>query len=410
MDVCSTAPGLYAAPISTPSPRVLEVFQPPDGGVAEHVRLLAEGLTERGHAVAVAGPATAGPRAAIEALGVEYAPLELTGRVPDPLADWRAGRQLRRLLAGGRFDLVHAHGQKAGALARRAAARAGLPSIYTPHSFVYRTQAMRPRRSAKLRFELGRRLERRLARKTAFIVAVAEDERQTAIADGIAPAERIVVVYPGVAPAPAGTVPDPRLLEFRGAGPLLGFVAGLRDQKGLPVLLAALEELAERDQSPRFAIVGNGPLWDEVAGRVARPALRDSTLLLPFESGAYAYLEALDGFVLPSLWEGLPMAILEAMTAGLPVVASAVNGTPEAVAEGETGYLVPVGDSAALADRLAALAGDAEGRRRMGENARRVAAERFAADQMVERLIPLYGAAVGAPGAGPGGSRGAGNG
>lgn len=407
MDVCSSDRAVYSAPISARSPRVLEVFQPPDGGVAEHVRLLAAGLQERDHPVAVAGPAGAAPREAIEALGVEYRPVELTGRVPDPLADWRAGRELRRLVADGRFDLVHAHGQKAGVLGRRAAARGGgLPALYTPHSFVYRTQAMRPRRSAKLRFELGRRLERRLARGTAFVVAVAEDERRTAIADGIAPAERIVVVYPGVAPPGPGTVPDPRLREFRGEGPLLGFVAGLRDQKGLPVLLDALEALAARGRSPRFAIVGNGPLWAEVAGRVARPALRDSTLLVPFESGAYAYLEALDGFVLPSLWEGLPMAVLEAMSAGLPVVASAVNGTPEAVEDGVTGYLVPPGDAEALADRLAALAADADARRRMGENARAVAAERFGADQMVERLIQLYRSAAGTPDPG----RGDGNG
>jgi len=80
------------------------------------------------------------------------------------------------------------------------------------------------------------------------------------------------------------------------------------------------------------------------------------------------------------------MAVLEAMTAGLPVVASAVNGTPEAVEQGVTGYLVPPGDSEALAERLAALAADPAARRRMGENARQVAAERFGADQMVERL------------------------
>lgn len=376
---------------------VLEVFEPPDGGVAEHVRLLATGLVARGARVTVAGRPDAAPRAAIEQLGVDYIPVSLSGRLPDPISDLRAGRRLSRLIDSGRFDVVHAHGQKAGMLARLAARRHRVPSIYTPHSFVYRTQQQRPRRSGRLRFKIGLELERLLARGTAFIVAVADDERAVAVADGVAPADRFVVIYPGVA-GPSGQAPDPGLAEFRGTGPLLGFVAGLRDQKGLPTLLDALEILAREGEPVRFAIVGNGPLHDLVAARVSSPPLAGSTLLAGFEGSPYSYLACLDAFVLPSLWEGLPMAVLEAMSAGVPVVASAVNGTPEAVEDGVTGYLVPPGDARALADRLRAIAADAPRRAELGEAARRVAESRFGADQMVERLISVYGTAAGRPG------------
>jgi glycosyltransferase involved in cell wall biosynthesis len=369
--------------------RVLEVFEPPDGGVAEHVRLLAEGLALRGHHVTVAGRPDSRPRAGLEALSIHYVPVSLTGRAPDPIADLRAGRSLSALIRDEGFDLVHAHGQKAGLLARRAARRHGVPSIYTPHSFVYRSQRMRPRRSGRLRFRVGLLAERRLARHTAAIVAVAEDERRTAIADRVASPDRIVVVHPGVAVDP-DCPPSRELLDFRGEGPLLGLVAGLRDQKGLPVLLDSLELLAREGHPVRFAIVGNGPLRDEVAARVDAAPLKNHTTLIPFEEAVESYLGALDAFVLPSLWEGLPMAILEAMAMGLPVVASAVNGTPEAVEDGVTGYLVPPQDPAALADRLQAVASDEGRRHEMGEAGRREAARRFGVDRMVDELISLY--------------------
>lgn len=373
--------------------RTLHVFEPPDGGVPEHVNLLAEALAERGHGVAVAARADAAPRAALAARGIPFLPIELTGRFPDPVSDLRAVRRLAASMRGGRFDLVHAHGQKAGIVARVASRRCGLPAVYTPHSFVYRTQLVRPRRSGRLRFLVGRALERRLARSTATIVAVAEDERRVAISDAIAPAARVVVVHPGVR-RPEGREPDARLLEFRDEGPLLGFVAGLRDQKGLPDLLEALTVLARAGEPVRFAIVGNGPLRDEVAARVAAPPLTGSTLLLDFESDPYRYLDGLDAFVLPSLWEGLPMAVLEAMASGLPVLATAVNGTPEAVEDGVTGYLVPPGDPSALAARLRELAADATLRQRMGTAALRRAETEFGVDQMVERLISIYRAAL----------------
>jgi len=372
---------------------VLEVFEPQDGGVPEHVLLLAEGMLERGHRVSVAGRPDAAPRAALEQIGVEYFPVPLTGRLPDPVADLRAGRELLRLVGTGRFDLVHAHGQKAGLLARLAARRRRVPSVYTPHSFVYSTQLLRPRRSSRIRFLVGRELERRLGRHTAFVIVVAESEMERALADRIAGPTHLVVVHPGVARRVEAD-PDPRLREFRGEGPLLGFVAGLRDQKGLPFLLDALDLLAAEGDPLRFAIVGNGPLRDEVAARLEDPRLRDSTILLGFEGDAYRYLDCLDAFVLPSLWEGLPMAVLEAMASGLPVVASAVDGTPEAVEDGVTGFLVPPAEPVTLAERMREVAGDAELRAAMGEAARRAAAERFGVDLMVDSVISVYRSAL----------------
>jgi len=367
---------------------VVQVFQPADGGLPDHVLRATEGLVARGHRLTVAGPADAALRPALEAVAA-YVALPFVGAVPAPRADVAALRGLLSLLAGGRADVLHAHGQKGGILGRVAALRAGVPALYSPHSFVYRTHGARPRRGAAARARVALGVERALGRRSAAIVACAREERAAAVADGLAPADRVHVVYYGVAPD-ATVAPDPALLGFRGDGPLLGFVAGLRDQKGLPTLLDALELLAARGAAPRFAIVGNGPLQGEVARRVAGGPLAATTLLAPFAGRVEPYLLALDGFVLPSYWEGLPIAVLEAMALGLPVVATSVNGTPEAVSEGDTGYLVAPHDAVVLADRIGALATDPAGRARMGAAGRRVAAERFTIPRMVDELEALY--------------------
>jgi glycosyltransferase involved in cell wall biosynthesis len=368
---------------------LLEVVQPPDGGAAEHVRLLVLGLRERGHAVTVAAPPESSARADIEAAGANFVGLPLVGNMLARGRDRAAARGLRALLAERHFDLVAAHAQKAGLLARPAARRAGVPAIYTPHLFVYRTQLLRPRLGSGLRFLLTRAAERRLGRTTAAIIAVSEDERRAAIEDGIAPPERVRTILNGVAPDLA--IPaDPELLAFRGDGPLFGFVAGLRDQKGLPTLLDALDLLAARGALPRFAIVGNGPLEDLVRRRLAAPALAGRVRHFAFGGRVEPYLRALDVFVLPSYWEGLPLAVLEAMALGVAPVASAVGGTPETIRDGETGWLFASGDAAALAARLEELAQHPELARRAGAAAAVVAARDFGVERMIDETEALY--------------------
>jgi len=362
--------------------RLLEVFQPPEGGVPDQVSALARGLSERGHSLTVAGPPDASVRPELEAAGIRFVALALSPS-PKPAQDLGALRSLVRLLHTGRFDIVHVHAQKAGVVGRLAALIARVPSVYTPHSFVYRTQLLRPRPSARARFWLTRGLEQLLGRVSAAIIGVADEERRAAVADRIAAPERVHAVLNGVRPD-LEAEPDPQLLDFRGEGPLLGFVAHLRDQKGLPDLLEALDLLVARDEAVRMAIVGTGPMWSEVERRLAVGPSGPTTLLVPYAGPMDPYLEAMDVFVLPSLWEGLSLAVLEAMFHGLPVVATAVNGTPEAVADERTGLLVPPGDPGALADAMARLARDPELRARLGTAGREEAERRFTVERMVE--------------------------
>jgi glycosyltransferase involved in cell wall biosynthesis len=353
------------------------------------VRVLSEAFAARGMNVVVAGPAGAVNRSAIEAAGIRYETLPIVGDMTRARNDIPTTARILRLLRQGKFDLVHCHGMKAAFLARLVAPLTRTPVVYTPNSLTYRHQLGRSRPGARSRYLKTLLMERVLGRLTRAIVAVSEEERLAVVGDGLVSGDRVRVIFNG-ASVDLGVAADEELLAFRGEGPLLGMVAGLRDQKGLPTLLEALELLAARGEAVRFVIVGNGPLDGWVRERVGSGPLAGCTLVVGFGGRVEPYLRALDVFVLASYWEGLPIAVIEAMAAGLPVVASAVGGTPEAVVDGQTGFLVPVEDAGVLADRLSEVAGDRGLRERMGRAGRERALELFSVDRMVNATAELY--------------------
>jgi glycosyltransferase involved in cell wall biosynthesis len=170
------------------------------------------------------------------------------------------------------------------------------------------------------------------------------------------------------------------------AGSTVGTVSRLVPQKGLDTLVAAAPGVLACFQDARFLIVGEGEL---------RAELEAAASGLPFEfTGARedvpALLARFDVFVLPSRFEGLCLAVIEAQAAGVPVVATPVGGIVENVVPGETGILVPVDDAAALADAICEVLGDPEGARKLATEARRRVLERYDARRMVEQTLALY--------------------
>ncbi len=369
--------------------RIVEVFEPPEGGLPEHVCDLSTGLAARGHAVIAVGPPGARVRTRLVAGGVDYRPLSVSGSLLSPGADLRFARALKRVLIEEKPEIMHAHGQKAGILGRLCAGQVGVPAIYTPHSFVYRSQKHRPRRTAGLREWSTRRLEQYLGGRSAAVVTVAEEERTAARDDHIAEAGRVHLIRYGIT-CDGRAEPDPGLLSFKGEHQLFGMVANLRDQKGLPTMLEALAGLRSDSSRIRFAIVGNGPLEQEVRSAIVERQLSQFVRWFPFEREVEAYLAALDVFVLPSYWEALPIGVLEAMCMGVPVIASAVNGTPEAVEDGVSGLLIAPRDPGALVVAIRRLSEDDDARRAMGPQGQRRIAEMFGENRMLDEIEALY--------------------
>lgn len=272
-----------------------------------------------------------------------------------------------RLLGGG---LVHAHEAKAAHLAHLAHRVADTPYVVTRRAWE------RPR---------DKRLNHVLYRRAAAVVAISEAVRGTLAAFDPTLAPR--VVNSAADPAPADTARVAALRDRWQGGFVVGHVGALLDRhKGQRVLIEAARRLAPDIPGLRVVLLGAGP--DEAPLR----QLAADVPAVEFEGfvdDVGSYLAAFDVFAFPSRYEALGSSLLDAMGAGLPVVASDVDGIPELVRHDSEGLLVPPGDAGALADALLALYRAPDRRNRLGETARRRAGE-FSAAAMADRYLAIY--------------------
>jgi glycosyltransferase involved in cell wall biosynthesis len=363
--------------------RVLQVLQPEDGGVAQHVLDLSLGLSERGWEVEVAAPArcTALPR--LRAAGVPVYTVPLV-RAP-ARADARALRALRALDGARRYELVHAHSSKAGAIARAALGPARR-LVYTPHCFAFSfTADLRVVERAAYWA-----VEQLLIPRTAALIAVSEWEAEQASRALAGARSRVVTIHNGTAPC-AGADPDPALRAFADDAPLAVLVSKLRPEKDPLALVRAAAALhAAGELSGRVAIVGDGELAAAVQEEIADSDLGEVVRWFPFGGAAAPYLAAADLLVVPSHWESLPITPLQAMACGVPVLATAVGGMPELLTDRVTGRLVPAGDGDALASALAELLADRGSLELIGAAGRDVIDRRFRLDTMIDRIALRY--------------------
>jgi glycosyltransferase involved in cell wall biosynthesis len=369
--------------------RVLLAFEPPDGGVAEHVLQLARLLLEHGWEPTVAGPAEAVTYPALAEAGTRVVRLDVD-RGLDPRRYGRATAALTRLLGDERFDLVHAHSSKAGAIARLAARRARVPAVYTPHCYAF----VGPQPAARRLVAVA--VERALARVTDATICVAEDERRTAAGSQIGDPSRLRVVRNGAPACRDDLEPDPELAEHAGGGPLAAVVTALRPQKAVDVFVAAAPVILERVPGARLAVVGDGEQRDELEAQARALGLGDRLRFLPFQAPAARQLRSVDVFVLPSLWEAFPISVLEALACGVPQVATDVGGTREAIVDGETGLLCRPGDPADLADKVVRLLSDPERRARMTAASRARHRDAFTLERMAAETAAVYDSVVAA--------------
>lgn len=332
---------------------------------------MTEQLRQRGWTVDIAGPP-----------GV-LAGLDHEVAVPaglQPLAVPRAIRQLRGLLP--RYDIVHAHGLTAGWIAVLARAR---PIVLTVHNVVLDEAAGRMARPLRL-------LERALPRRVCHVIAVSPEI--AADVDRYAPGVPVTIVGPlGPRPQPRRAGAATRSALGVGDAPLAVCVARLHPQKGLDVLLRAVPALVAAVPGARVAVVGEGPLLAELRRDAARLGVADAVVF-----GAPVHpadeMAAADVVVIPSRWESGPLVLTEAMLLDRPVVATPVGSVGELITDGDTGWLVPIGDSAALAEALAHALSDRE------EAARRATAGRGRAevvadpDRRVSLVVDAYRATL----------------
>ena len=306
-----------------------------------------------------------------------------------PPHDVSALRSLSALLRRRPFDVVHTHTAKAGALGRIAARRARVPRVvHTYHGFPFHEFQSRLRRGGYIA------VERRLGRITDVALCVGTGVAVEAVRRGLVPPERIRTIGVAVPAGPPLAV-DARDRARRALGippdaTVVGAVGRLTYQKAPEDFLTAMRELGRRGRPDAVGVwVGGGDLAERV-GRLTRSASGPRVVLAGERADIPEILPAFDVFALPSRYEGLPTAIVEAMTCGIPVVATAVNAVGDVVVPGETGLLVPPRRPDLLAEAVDYLLTSPDAAARMAANARDRLGTRFNVTTLREVLVAAY--------------------
>jgi len=342
------------------------------GGERQVLGLLAH-LHALGHRQTLAadprGPLA--PRAAD--LGIPVVPLAIRNHLDLP-----AARRLAGLLPRGPYAILHFHTARAHALAAFLGGSSGVSRVVT--------------RRMDYRLRGGWYTRRLYNHGVQAVIAISEGVRAMLITSGVEPA-RIHLVPSGVEPERFAPQPGARSAARARYGITDGqwlavVVGALEERKGHTVLLEALAAL--RDPRLRVLCAGDGSLRDALPARAAALGLGDRVRFLGAVDDVAELLAAADAFLMPSHHEGLGVAALEAMAAGIPVVASRVGGLPEAVVDGETGLLVPPADPAALAAAITRLAADPAHARELGAAGRARVQARFSMTAMAEGTLAVY--------------------
>jgi glycosyltransferase involved in cell wall biosynthesis len=359
------------------------------GGGVVVVEAITRGLVEQGHSVcALCLSDIAGDH--LRKAGAQIVTSSLWRRTINPFLDLAALWEIYQMCRREKYDIVNTHTSKGGFIGRIGARLAGVPLVvHTVHGYAFSTNHL-PRWLAFI-YTL---LEKFATLFCDLIISVNAEDREAAIEKKVVPPGKIVTVLNGIdtarfenACAPAALRDE---LDPTGEAILIGSTGRLSTQKGFSYLISAMPLVLETYPNARLVIAGKGPLDEELDALIEELALSEQCRMLGFRDDVPELLSCLDIFVLPSLWEGLSISLLEAMAAGKPIVATDIRGTREVLEDGVDGLVVPSGDPAALAVGMISLIRDRERALVLGECARHKVKTAFSEEAMVRHTLDLY--------------------
>jgi glycosyltransferase involved in cell wall biosynthesis len=374
--------------------RILQVVEATTAGVKTHVLNLVHHLDRsRFHLTVVCPPVRTAAYgdtsfvADVQEAGVRVITIPMR-RELHPAHDLSAAWRLARLLRREPWDAMHLHSSKAGLIGRLAVAfsRRAVPVIYTPNAF-----AFQGRRGLSRRLYVA--AERFLGCWTSALVCVSAGEREVALAARLVPPARLALIENAVPPREARTAAEVaaarQALALPADAAVVGSVGRLSAQKGHRYLIEAAPAILARVPQAYIVLVGSGELRPSLEREARRRGVAERVLFAGYRPGAAALASAFDCLALPSLWEGCPYALLEAMSAGVPAVVTRIPGL-EMIVDGENGLVVPPRDARALAEAIVRLLTDRPLAARLAEAGRSLVLSRYGLARQMRQTEELY--------------------
>ena len=296
------------------------------------------------------------------------------------------GLRLASLLRKNKIDLLHSHSPYPAIIGKVISRFAGVSAlVHTEHNLL---PSYNP---------VTRLLHRLTTPMTRATIAVSEEVRRTIVDTRLPKPRNLRVVYGGIDPKSMTTLADPKVTRARFGIPddhfVIGNVAHLRSQKGYGFFLQAAKIILDRHPTTTFVIVGRekeAGYQSSLERQAEELGIKERVVFTGFQPDSLNIMATFDLLLMSSLYEGLPVALMEAMAQGKPIVLTSVGGVREAVEDGVEGFLVPPRDPAALAERALTLIGDDALRERMGGHARQTVLRKFTVDRMVRETEEVY--------------------
>lgn len=309
----------------------------------------------------------------------------------NPVKDWKAFRELKRLFKEEKVNIVHTHSSKAGILGRWAAKSAGVPVIiHTFHGFGFHDY----QNFFVKRFFIF--LEQITAKITDKLVAVSEENVKKGLRYKIGKKEQYTVIHSGIKfeaflDVNVDIEGKKKELGIDINSRVVGMIACFKPQKA-PLDFVKMAEIVTREiPDVQFLLVGDGVLRPKLEGLIKEKSLKNKVILTGWRNDVPEIINVFDIFVLTSLWEGLPRVIPEALISGKPVVATAVDGSKEIIEDGENGFLVPPRDVKAMAEKVIFLLKNKEKAEKIGKRGKElINNSSFNIDVMVKEQEKLY--------------------
>jgi glycosyltransferase involved in cell wall biosynthesis len=342
-----------------------------------HVKDVARALISDGHDVRVFVGGGGLYLEKLKELGLNVTCLDSLKRRAGAWSDVKAIIELRDTLRRYNPDLVSTHSSKAGTLGRLACKLLGIPVIFTAHGWSFSPGVPQPGRT------LYAGIERLLGRLSDLIIAVSDYDKSLAIRHGIASPPRLIRVHNGIEDVHTRFLAIPEKYP-----PRIIMTARFDKQKDHRTLLQAAAMLESEEYT--LELLGDGPLKPQARSMVSALGIDPKVSFRGLEPNVAERLSRAQIFALISNWEGFPLSVLEAMRAGMPVVATDVGGVSEAVVDGVSGFLCPVRDPSILQQRLQALVQDPALRGKMGEAGRSLYKQWFTFERSFGSTLDAY--------------------